>query len=114
MPLLLQAEPMPPRAAEMAYVRPAGPADLRPVVRVARPTPCPLTEDGDIVVCARRDDEQYRLRPLAPPPPAARNFLHKPLRVTLAPGLTFGLQPGGGIGLHSQFGPGARGTDKPK
>lgn len=104
---------MPPRAAVAAYVRPAGPADMRPVLRVARPGTCPVTEDGDIVVCARRDDEQYRLRPLAPPP-AARNFLHKPLRVTLAPGLTFGLQPGGGIGLRSQFGPGAKDDDKAK
>ena len=29
---------------------------------------CPPSDDGDIVVCARTDDDQYRIRPLGPPP----------------------------------------------
>lgn len=68
---------------------------------------CRPDGSGDVVVCGRTDSEQFRLRPLRPPPQAA-NFLQKPLRVQIAPGVTFGLQQGGGIGLKAKFGPGRK------
>jgi hypothetical protein len=104
LPLLLQVETLPQRPAA---IQPADPADRALVPRITRRAPCPPSEDGDVVVCARRDDEQYRLRPLSPPPHVG-NFLSKPLRVTLAPGVSLGLQPGGGVGLKVKFGPGAK------
>ncbi len=48
--------------------------------------------------------------PFAPSAPPD-GLLSKPLRVTLAPGVTFGLQPRGGAGLRAQFGPGAKEGD---
>jgi hypothetical protein len=112
LPLLLQIEATQSRAPAAAYARPAGPGNVVSVLRVTRPKPCPVSEDGDVVVCARRDDEQYRLRPLPPPPPGTGNFLSRPLRVTLAPGVSFGLQPGGGVGLKVKFGPGTKDDEK--
>jgi len=70
---------------------------------------CPAADANageEIVVCGRRDDG-YRLRRLPPPPPS-EGLLTRPLRVRIAPGVSFGLQPGGGIGLKAQFGPGKR------
>jgi len=71
---------------------------------------CPAADANageEIVVCGRRDDGSYRLRRLPPPPPS-QGLLTRPLRVRIAPGVSFGLQPGGGIGLKAQFGPGKR------
>ncbi|MBB5714177.1 hypothetical protein FHS94_001000 [Sphingomonas aerophila] len=78
---------------------------------LAAPKPgCPGPSDNDdVVVCGPRDNEQYRLRPL--PPPKQDGFLSRPLRVQLAPGVSFGLQRGGGVGLRAEFGPGKK-TDE--
>ena len=64
----------------------------------------------EVVVCGRRNDEQFRLRPL-PPPPKSNGFLSRPLRVQIAPGVSFGLQKNGGLGLRAEFGPGKK-TDE--
>jgi hypothetical protein len=66
---------------------------------------CVPAEGEEIVVCGRQNNEQYRLRPLSPPLDP-ENFLSRPLRIKLMPGVTFGLQPGGGLGLRAEFGPG--------
>jgi hypothetical protein len=44
----------------------AGPPDAAPRPRIARPCPpeTPETPSGDVVVCGRRDQEEFRLRPL--------------------------------------------------
>ena len=63
--------------------------------------------EGDVVVCGRPDDEQFRLRPLPPPPPADGLF-SRLLRVQLAPGVTFGFQQRGGFGLRAELGPGRK------
>lgn len=103
---LPQAEPPGGSAPAIEYQQLAGPVDnpvpLRPV-----PTACPPSPSDEVVVCGKRNDEQYRLRAL-PPPPDGENPLSTPIRVTLAPGVTLGFRQGGGFGLSAQFGPGTR------
>lgn len=94
--------------AEVAPV-PASPPQAIDLLVAPKPG-CPTAFNGDdVVVCGPRDDERYRLRPLPPPKPGG--LLSRPLRVQIAPGVSFGLQRGGGIGLRAEFGPGKR-TDE--
>jgi len=73
---------------------------------------CGAASGGDeVVVCGRRNEEQFRLRPLTPPP-KPNGFLSRPLRVQIAPGISFGLQKNGGLGLRAEFGPGRKTDEK--
>lgn len=56
-------------------------------------TRCSENSGNEIVVCGRRDNEQYRLRPL-PPIDEASNPLGGPLNIEVAPGVRI---VGGGI-----------------
>ncbi|MCT8003537.1 hypothetical protein NZL82_16810 [Sphingomonas sanguinis] len=90
--------------AEIANVPGAAPV-AGPVVTIPRQCP-PQAADGEIIVCGRKDNEQFRLRPIPAPPPDG--LLSRPLRVQLAPGVSFGFQRGGGFGLRTEFGPGKK------
>lgn len=107
MPIFLQTEAAENRPVPVEYSQPAGPSNRPVSFKVKQTANCAPTEGEEIVVCGRQDDEQFRLRPL-PSPPNSENFLSKPLRIELMPGVTFGLQPGGGLGLRAKFGPGAK------
>lgn len=74
---------------------------------------CAQSSDaGEVVVCGRRNDEEYRLRQLTPPP-VSPDLLSRPLRIQIAPGVSLGFQRGGGFGLRAELGPGKR-TDETK
>ncbi len=74
---------------------------------------CAQNSDAEeVVVCGRRNDEEYRLRPLTPPP-VSPGPLSRPLRIQIAPGISLGFQRGGGFGLRAELGPGRK-TDEPK
>jgi hypothetical protein len=104
---LPQAEPPGGIAPAVGYQQRAGPVDS-PIPRQPSATAaCPPSPSDEVVVCGKRNDEQYRLHPL-PPAPDGENPLSTPMRVTLAPGVTLGFQQGGGFGLSAQFGRGAR------
>lgn len=79
---------------------------IGPVILTRRP--CPVASVAtDIIVCGRKDDSAFRLSPIPPPPPAD-GLLSRPLRVQIAPGVSFGFQRGGGFGLRTEFGPGKK------
>ena len=105
MPMFLQTEAAENQRVSVEYSQPAGPIDRPVSFKVKQTANCTPVEGEEIVVCGQQNDEQYRLRPL-PSRPKSENFLSKPLRIELVPGVTFGLQPGGGIGLRAKFGPG--------
>ena len=71
---------------------------------------CGGSDSDEVVVCGRRNEEQFRLRPL-PPPPVSSGFLSRPLRVKIAPGVSLGFQQGGGFGLKAELGPGKKTGD---
>ena len=80
-------------------------------IRTRNDRSCPQSADtGEVVVCGRRNDEEYRLRPLTPPP-VSPGLLSRPLRVQIAPGVSLGFQRGGGFGLRAELGPGKK-TDE--
>lgn len=98
----------PPRTTEPSgYSRPAGPRENPPKTPVREAAKCDPMSDDEVVVCGRRDDEQFRLRPLRPPP-GVKGVLSRPLRVQIAPGVSFGFQDRGGLGVRVEFGPGAK------
>lgn len=68
------------------------------------------SDTEEVVVCGRRNGEEYRLRPLAPPP-VSPSLLSRPLRIQIAPGVSLGFQRGGGFGLRAELGPGKK-TDE--
>lgn len=68
------------------------------------------SDTGEVVVCGRRNSEEYRLRPLTPPP-VSPGLLSRPLRIQIAPGVSLGFQRGGGFGLRAELGPGKK-TDE--
>jgi hypothetical protein len=109
-----QVETSASRPVSVEYSQPAGPIDQPVSFKVTPTAHCAPAESGEIVVCGRQAAEQYRLL-LLPTPPKSENFLSQPLRVTLIPGMTLGLQPGGGLGLRIKFGPGEKGDgEQPK
>lgn len=61
---------------------PAGSATVR--LPSAGPNGCAPAANGDIVVCGKRDNEQFRLRPL-PPLPEHKNALTRPMDVKIGP-----------------------------
>jgi hypothetical protein len=91
----------PPTPVESA--QPAGPRDI-PIALVTVPkVKCATSDDGDIVVCGRRNDEQYRLRPLSAPA-SDPDFLQKPHVIRLGPNVRIGfLGNGKGVGLEAEF-----------
>jgi hypothetical protein len=88
-------------------VRVRGPVNYETTTSVLPQQKCAPSTDDELVVCARADGEQFRLRPL-PPPPNDADLLTRPLRVQIAPGVSLGFQHGGGFGLKAKFG----GTEK--
>ncbi|WP_308814974.1 hypothetical protein [Sphingomonas sp. GV3] len=83
-------------------------------LRVRREPSCAAEASGDdVIVCGKRDNEQYRLRPL-PPPPETPGLLSRPLRMQIAPGVSFGFQRGGGFGFKAELGPGKKTDDAGK
>jgi hypothetical protein len=110
-PIFLQAEAAETRTVSVEYSQPAGPIDRPVPLKLTQIAHCVPAEGEEIVVCGRQDNEQYRLRPL-PPPPNRENVLSRPLRIKLMPGVTFGLQPGGGVGLRAEFGPGIKKSER--
>ncbi|MFB9773124.1 hypothetical protein [Sphingomonas yabuuchiae] len=91
---------------DAAPVKREASAMVGPVVLIRRPCTIGPTDD-DVVVCGRRDDARFRLGPM-PPPPSADGMLSRPLRIQIAPGVSFGFQKGGGFGLRTEFGPGRK------
>ena len=99
-------------ATEMAAPAPSGPTRPAGPLQVpdrlkATSTRCPATASGEVVVCGRADQEQFRLRPL-PDLPEPRSILNTPLRLQLAPGVTVGAVGGAGVGVRVEFGPGKK------
>lgn len=92
--------------APSSPARPAGPLQVPDSLKAA-PTRCPQIGDGEVVVCGRADQEQFRLRAL-PDLPESRSILSTPLRLHLAPGVTLGTVEGGGVGVRVEFGPGKK------
>lgn len=92
--------------ASPTSARPASPLQIPDSLK-ASPTRCPPTGSGEVVVCGRADQEQFRLRPL-PDLPEPRSILSTPLRLHLAPGVTLGAVEGGGLGVRIEFGPGKK------
>lgn len=80
-----------------------------PVALLPRSCPAPAA-NTEIVVCGRKDNEAFRLHPLPERPPI-NGLLSRPLRIQLAPGVSFGFQRGGGFGLRTEFGPGKKSGD---
>ena len=97
--------------AEKAPIVRSGPVAPLIVPRRAPGGSCASSEDT-IVVCGRNQSEQFRLKPL-PPPPKTETLLTRPLRWQIAPGVTFGLQRGGGVDLKVETGPGKKSTELP-
>jgi hypothetical protein len=93
-------------------VQSATPASNKPIdVLALSKRDCAAVSDRDeVVVCGRRSNEQFRLRPL-PSLPRSEGFLSRPLRVQIAPGISFGFQKKGGLGLRAELGPGKK-TDE--
>lgn len=85
--------------------RPAGPLQVPDRLK-ATSSPCPPTASGEVVVCGRADQEQFRLRPL-PDLPEPKSILSTPLRFHLAPGVTVAAV-GFGVGVRVEFGPGKK------
>lgn len=104
--IVFQADaPSPPVSASYAKV-PEPPT--QPIIILASPNQdCYSKPDGEIVVCGRRDSDEFRLRPLPPLPPSD-GLLSRPLRVQIAPGVSVGFQRGGGFGVKAEFGPGKK------
>ena len=97
--------------AQQVEVAPAPAPPPQTIDLLVAPKPgCATASDGDdVVVCGPGDNAQYRLRPL--PPPKPDGLLSRSLRVQIAPGVSFGLQQGGGLGLRAEFGPGKKTDD---
>ena len=105
--IVMQQAVAPPQSAPASYVQPAGPS-TRPLNIIAPPPrQCVPNPDDEVVVCGRRDQEQFRLRPLPPMPPSG-SLLSRPLRIQIAPGVSVGFQQGGGFGVKAEFGPGKK------
>ncbi|MEG3176152.1 hypothetical protein U1872_07925 [Sphingomonas sp. RB3P16] len=69
--------------AQSAVESAPGPPPAAPLALVNR-SACAPSSSGEIVVCGKRDTEQYRLRPL-PPLPENKGFLTKPMDVKIGP-----------------------------
>lgn len=63
---------------------PAPPPPQTPLLPSATRTGCAPAANGDIVVCGKRDMEQFRLRPL-PPLPEHKSALTRPMDVEIGP-----------------------------
>ena len=104
--------------AAPAAPRQDGPSVQRPddtpidLLVAARPACVSDQNNGDIVVCGRRDGDQFRLQPLPPLPPSD-TILTRPLRIQVAPGVSLGFQKGGGFGVRAEFGPGRKTDEAP-
>jgi len=86
----------------------------KPISLLATPKrDCAASDSDEVVVCGRRNEEQFRLRPL-PPPPVSSGLLSRPLRVKIAPRVSLGFQQGGGFGLKAELGPGKKTGDAPE
>lgn len=108
-----QAEVSPIVAPSAESSSPPGNAPIDILTRNDRGCAQNSEADADeVVVCGRRNDEEYRLRPLTPPP-VSPGPLSRPLRIQIAPGISLGFQRGGGFGLRAELGPGKK-TDEPK
>jgi hypothetical protein len=80
-------------------------------VRTRNDGSCSQSSDtAEVVVCGNRNSQEYRLRPLTPPP-VSLGLLSRPLRIQIAPGVSLGFQRGGGFGLRAELGPGKK-TDE--
>jgi hypothetical protein len=77
----------------------------------ARPSCAAAPDSDEVVVCGRRNDAGFRLRPL-PPLPKSDGLLSRPLRVQIAPGVFSGFQRNGGFGLRAELGPGTKTDEK--
>lgn len=103
-----EVSPMTP-PAPANYVSPQGNVPL--TIRTQSDSTCVQSSDaGEVVVCGRRQNDQYRLRQLKPPP-VSPSLLSRPLRIQIAPGVSLGFQRGGGFGLRAKLGPGKK-TDE--
>lgn len=94
----------PPAAGPAGAVASGGP--VGPVLLTRHSCPAD-TGTGEVVVCGRKDPSSFRPGP-EPAPPPADNLLSRPLRLQIAPGVTFGFHRGGGFGLRTEFGPGRK------
>lgn len=90
-----------PAAPAVEYAQ-AAPSD-RPVVLISLPrSACGSSVDGEIVVCGRASNEQYRLRPL-PLRESDAGFFQRPHVIKLAPNISIGLLGNGKAGARVDF-----------
>lgn len=110
----IQQAVAPPQPASTLYVQHAEPSTGSLNILSPPQGQCVPKAGDEVVVCGRRDQEQFRLRPLPPAPPSD-GLLSRPLRITIAPGVSVGFQRGGGFGVKAEFGPGKKsGEAKPE
>lgn len=108
----MQQADAPPPPTPASYVQTAEPSTQPLNILASRRGHCAPNSDGEIVVCGRRDSDEFRLRPLPPLPPSD-GLLSRPLRIQIAPGVSVGFQRGGGFGINAEFGPGKK-TGEPE
>jgi hypothetical protein len=108
--IVMQQADAPPPPAPAPSALTAGPSEQPLNILTSGRANSAVKRDGEIVVCARRSSDQFRLRPL-PPPPASNGLLSLPLRVQIAPGVSVGIQRGRGFCVKAEFGPGKKTGD---